>query len=318
MKTKKAGKNNLMKHRKQTEQTTEKRTKAFPQTDLALEAQEYLQAEAGDFPLPGIKVSSAERRGIRTTTVKILDAEGARQLHKPIGTYVTLELEDLNRHKFKAFGRIVQTLAGELAALMRLKEDASVLVVGLGNPDVTPDSIGPRCLKRLLVTRHLMQNIPESYGTLRTVSALQPGVMGSTGMESAEIVKAVVEGTRPDCVIAIDALAAKEVSRICSTVQLSDTGLIPGSGVGNRRSALTERVLGVPVFAIGTPTVTEASALLSNTEKDVAPDCIITPRDIDTKAGQIAALIAGSINLALHSNLSRDQISQFVETLENG
>lgn len=290
-------------------------TQKPPRTDLAMEEREYFQQEAGgSTQLPGVEANVAVRRGIRTTTVRILSEEGAVQLHKPIGTYVTLELEELNRHQRKAFSRVTQTLAGELAALMQLPQDASVLVVGLGNPDVTPDSIGPRCLKRLLVTRHLRQTIPESFGTLRAVSALQPGVMGSTGMESAEIVRAVISKTKPDCLLVIDALAAREVSRICSTVQLSDTGLTPGSGIGNRRAALTKQELGIPVFAVGTPTVTEAACLFPEEKKQEAADCIVTPRDIDEKAEQIAALIAGSINLALHSGLTGDQIAQFVET----
>lgn len=287
----------------------------LPKTDLALEEQEFLQKEAGQTAqLPGVEVKTAIRRGIKTTEVRIINEEGERQLRKPVGTYVTLELSDLNRHQRKAFERIMQTLAGELAMLMKLKKDASVLVVGLGNADVTPDSVGPRCLKKLLVTRHLMDQLPDSFGPLRAVSALQPGVMGSTGMESAEIVRAVISETRPDCVIVIDALASREVSRLCTTVQLSDTGLTPGSGLGNRRAALTEQALGVPVFAIGTPTVTEASGLLSAGEKEAAADCIVTLRGIDEKAEQIAALIAGSINIALHSDLTGDQIAQFVET----
>lgn len=290
----------------------------LPKTDLALELQEYLQTEAGqDTKLQGVEAKTVSRHGIRTTTVRITDAEGARQLQKPVGTYVTLELEELNKHRQRAFARITETLAGEMALLMKLPKDASVLVVGLGNPDITPDSVGPRCLKKLLVTRHLQQYIPEAFGRLRTVSAMQPGVMGSTGMESAELVKAAASVIRPDCVIAVDALAAREVSRICSTVQLSDTGLIPGSGIGNRRSALTERELGVPVFAIGVPTVTDAAALLPPSERASAADCIVTPRGIESKTAQIADLIAGALNLALHSGLTGAQISQFVENCEN-
>lgn len=289
----------------------------LPRTDLALEEREYIQRESGQSTeLSGVQVRTAIRRGIKTTTVRITDAEGEKQLRKPIGTYVTLELDALNRHQLKAFQRVTETLAGELASLMKLTRDASVLVVGLGNEDVTPDSIGPRCLKRLFVTRHLQQQIPDSYGTLRTVSALAPGVMGSTGMESAELVRAVITKLHPDCIIAIDALAAREVSRICSTVQLTDTGLIPGSGVGNRRAALNTQTLGIPVFAIGTPTVTEAAWLMPEGRAAEAADCIVLPRNIDEKADQIAALIAGSLNLALHSNLTRDQIAQFVETCE--
>lgn len=297
-----------------TEQVPERGQKR-PRTDLALEEREYVQQEAGQCTaLPGVQAKTTVRRGIKTTTVRILNAEGERQLRKPVGTYVTLELEELNRHQIKAFGRITQTLAGEIAELMKLPHDASVLVVGLGNPDVTPDSIGPRCLKHLFVTRHLIGQIPESFGKLRVVSALQPGVMGSTGMESAEIVRAVIAETHPDCAVAIDALAARDVSRICSTVQLTDTGLTPGSGIGNRRAALTKQELGIPVYAIGTPTVTEAADAFAPEQKQAAIDCIVTPRTIDAKADQIAALIAGSLNLALHSGLTYDQIAQFVET----
>lgn len=290
----------------------------LPKTDLALEVHEYLQTEAGQASkLQGVTAKTVSRHGIRTSTVRILDAEGERLLQKPIGTYITLELEELNRHKLRAYQRTTETLAGEMALLMKLPAEAAVLVIGLGNPDITPDSIGPRCLKKLLVTRHLQQYIPESFGKLRTVSAMQPGVMGSTGMESAEIVKAAISVIRPDCIVAIDALAAKEISRICSTVQLSDTGLIPGSGIGNRRSALTKQELGIPVFAIGVPTVTDAAALLPPSEYGSAEDCIITPRNIEEKTGQIAALIADALNLALHSGLTGAQISQFVEHCEN-
>ncbi len=305
---------------KKAKQDTEKKQdilKKRPYTDLALEEREYVQQEAGQCTaLPGVQAKTTVRRGIRTTTVRVLDAEGERQLRKPIGTYVTLELEELNRHQIKAFARITQTLAGEIADMMKLSPEASVLVVGLGNPDVTPDSVGPRCLKRLFVTRHLTGQLPECFGKLRTVSALQPGVMGSTGMESAEIVRAVISETHPDCVVAIDALAARDVARICSTVQLTDTGLTPGSGIGNRRAALTKQELGIPVYAIGTPTVTEASVVVSETQKQTAGDCIVIPRTIGAKADQIAALIAGSLNLALHSGLTFDQIAQFVETCE--
>lgn len=304
------------KAKQEIKQMTQNMTKR-PCTDLALEEHEYVRREAGQTSsLPGVQAKTNVRRGIKTTTVRILNEEGERQLRKPVGTYVTLELDELNRHQIKAFGRVTQTLAGEIADLMKLPPDASVLVVGLGNPDVTPDSIGPRCLKRLFVTRHLMGQLPESFGKLRTVSALQPGVMGSTGMESAEIIRAVICQTHPDCIIVIDALAASDISRICSTVQLTDTGLTPGSGIGNRRAALTKQELGIPVFAIGTPTVTDASVVVSEAQKQAAGDCIVIPRTIDAKADQIAALIAGSLNLALHSGLTYDQIAQFVETCE--
>lgn len=283
-------------------------------TDLALEERELWHAEAGQSTqIPGVLAQQTVRRGIRTTLVRVLDAQGSRELHKPEGTYVTLELDELRRHELRAFHRVTQTLAGELAALMRLPEQASVLVVGLGNEDVTPDALGPLVLRRLLVTRHLQQSESFPYGKLRPVSALQPGVLGTTGMESFDVVRSVVERTKPDVLIAVDALAARSLDRLCSTVQLTDTGIVPGSGVGNRRAALTKKQLGLPVFAIGAPTVADATALLPQADVSSGVDMIVTPRSIDASVRQIAGVIGTALNLSLHNQLTREQIEQFVE-----
>ena len=279
-------------------------------TDLALEQRELWHREAGSAAeLPGVSVSVLQRRGIRTTVVRILDETGARELQKPPGTYVTLELTELERSEPHAFRRVTETLAGELAALLQLQPEAAVLVVGLGNEDVTPDALGPLVLRRLLVTRHLRTD--PALLRLRQVSALQPGVLGSTGMESFEIVRSVVRQTQPDAVICVDALAAREPERLCATVQLSDTGIVPGSGVGSHRAALTKETLGVPVFAIGAPTVTEAAGLLPDALP--AADLIVTPRAIGAKLRRIAAVIGTSLNLSLQNGLTRGQIEQFVE-----
>lgn len=282
-------------------------------TDLALEARELWHREAGQrAAIPGVRAEEVVRRGIRTTVVRILNEAGARELGKPCGTYVTLELSELQRHAANAFRRVSQTLAAEMAALMRLSPESAVLVVGLGNEDVTPDALGPLVLRRLLVTRHLAAERETPFGSLRRVSALQPGVLGTTGMESFDVVRSVVAQTKPDAVIAVDALAARSFDRLCTTVQFSDTGITPGSGVGNRRLTLSRQTLGVPVFAVGSPTVADASALLDGADAKDA-DMILTPRSIDARIRQIAGIIGTSLNLALHNQLTRAQIEQLVE-----
>ena len=287
-------------------------TERSARTDLALEERELWHREAGEAAkLPGVTVRETERRGIRTTVVNIENEQGSRELKKPVGCYVTLELEELQRRELRAFRRVSQTLAGELAALMRLREGQSILVVGLGNEDVTPDALGPLVLRKLFVTRHLTTE-PVPLLPLRPVSALQPGVLGTTGMESFEIVRSVVERTRPDAVIAVDALASRSIERLCATVQLTDTGIIPGSGVGNRRPALTKEELGVPVYAVGAPTVMDAAPLLGSAPSR-GTDLIVTPRSIDTGVRRIAGVIGAALNLSLHNQLSSEQIAQFVE-----
>ena len=283
-------------------------------TDLAMEERELWHKEAGQTTkLPGVAAQEIRRRGILTTVVRVLNEEGAKELHKPVGTYVTLELEELNRKKLRAFHRVTETLAGEIADMMKLRPESSVLVVGLGNEAVTPDAVGPQSLKSLLVSRHLTTAFPEHYGDIRPVSALAPGVLGTTGLESAEIVRSVVEKTRPDALVVIDALASRSISRLCTTVQLTDTGIVPGSGVGNSRAAFTRESLGLPVYAIGVPTVTDAGALVSTEQNDACADMIVTPRNIDARMKEIASVIAWGLNLALHSNLTREEIAQFVE-----
>lgn len=280
-------------------------------TDLAMEERELWHREAGQAArIPGVEAEETVRRGIRTTAVRIRSEEGSRELHKPQGSYITLELDDLRRMEEHAFRRVSRTLAGELAALMRLPEKASVLVVGLGNEDVTPDALGPLVLRRLFVTRHLTEALAP-LASLRPVSALQPGVLGTTGMESFEVVQSVLERTKPDALIAVDALAARSVGRLCATVQLSDAGITPGSGVGNSRLALTREKLGLPVFAIGAPTVVDAGALLPDGAENGA-DMIVTPRSIDAQVRALAGLIGTALNLSLHNQLTQEQIEQFV------
>ena len=291
----------------------QQQTAAAVRTDLALEEREQWHREAGAAAaLPGVQAKEVVRRGVRTTVVRILNRQGEQELHKPQGTYVTLELRPEEHRALPAFRRVTQALAAEVVALMHLSETASVLVVGLGNESVTPDALGPMVLQRLFVTRHLLELDAAPFPHLRPVSALQPGVLGTTGMESFDVVRAVIDRVKPDAVVAVDALAGRSPERLCATVQLTDTGIVPGSGVGNRRPAFTPETLGLPVFAIGVPTVMDATAQRTQ-DGDPNADMILTPRSIDAKLRQISRVIGASLNLALQPQLTGAQIEQFVE-----
>ena len=225
--------------------------------------------------------------------------------------------------------RLAHTLAGMLPEL------GSVLVIGLGNRRITADSLGPRTIDGVLVTRHMRENTPVPLkGRLRSVSAVAPGVLGVTGLETAEMVQGVVEHTKPDAVIAVDALAARETCRICTTLQISDTGIQPGSGVGNHRLGLNEETLGVPVIAVGVPMVVYASTIVRDaldllsedmpadgTDHTAAldsmvdrvverrlGDLVVTPREVDERVTQMARLLSGGLNRALQSRLAAEEI----------
>ena len=280
-------------------------------TDLAMEAHKLWQESAETTTeLPGVRALTRQHRGLDVTTVQILDHAGEQALGKPAGTYITLELEPQRLRESAYPQRAAQALARQLRRLLRLRPGQSVLVVGLGNAAVTPDAVGPRVLEYLLVTRHLQMD------ALRPVSALSPGVLGATGLESAEIVRGVVERVRPARVVVADALVSRDPNRMCSTVQLADTGIVPGSGVSNSRAAFNAETLGVPVVAVGVPTVVEARTLCADLLEQAgalgrlpdsllpAPGLMVTPRDVDSAMTRIAALVGTAINQALHSNLS--------------
>ena len=239
-------------------------------TDLALEAKESCEAKDGQ--PRGVRVTEQEdpEREIYTTTVVIETENGARVMGKPVGTYITLEAPNMSSPDEDYHAEISEALAGHIRALMRTEDDKrkSVLVVGLGNREVTPDALGPEVVGNLRITRHMIRvygRVSAELQQAAEVSALVPGVMAQTGMETAEIVRGVVRESRPDLVIAVDALAARNVHRLASTIQLTDTGIHPGSGVGNHRRGMTRENLGVPVIAIGVPTVVGAAAIVHGT-----------------------------------------------------
>jgi len=284
-------------------------------TDLAMEAHQLWQESAAETTeLPGVRAATRQRRGLTLTTVEILDRTGQEALGKPPGTYVTLELEPTRLRESAYRLKAVEVLAEQLAALLRLKAGESILVVGLGNAAVTPDAVGPRLVTQLLITRHL------GLESLRPVSAVAPGVLGSTGLESAEIVRGVVERSRPARILVVDALVSREPNRIGSTVQLADTGIVPGSGIGNHRAAFNAETLGVPVIALGVPTVVDARSLCIDlldgaaAEPTLLPDpgWMVTPRDIDPVIDRIAGLCAAAVNRALHPQLQPDELEALV------
>ena len=265
-------------------------------TDLAAE-----DLPQGGGELPGVRSEAFDRDGFHVTRVEILDPQGASILCKPTGSYVTMDIEAFFRRRENAFGAAAALLSELLRELLPLSAADSVLVAGLGNPAITPDAVGPETASLTLATRHLREQLPEEFSAFRPVSVFRTGVLGTTGIESAEVIRSLCRAVQPDAVIVVDALASRSPEKLCRTVQLADSGIVPGSGVGNDRAELSRRVLGVPVTAIGVPTVVDAGDGL-----------IVTPRDIDRCVKDAGRLIAYALNLALHPALTLSDVDLFV------
>ncbi|MFB6469396.1 GPR endopeptidase [Cytobacillus sp. Hz8] len=245
-------------------------------TDLAVEAREMVIAERSRSvqegedlsQIEGVMIKEKENHDMKISLVEITKV-GEEQIGKKAGKYLTIEVVGIRGQDTELQKQVEEVFAEEFSLFLRglgIREDASCLVVGLGNWNVTPDALGPQVCENLLVTRHLYQLQPESVEKgFRPVSAIAPGVMGLTGIETSDIIMGVVEKTKPDFVIAIDALASRSIERVNSTIQISDTGIHPGSGVGNKRKELSKKTLGIPVIAIGIPTVVDAVSITSDT-----------------------------------------------------
>jgi len=291
-------------------------------TDLALEAREIWQESAGETTkLQGVVATDENAHGYKVTRVEILDEAGEQALGKKRGSYITIELDPLRRREESAFARGVYAIRDQLMPLLQLQEDDTVLVIGLGNRAITPDAIGPLTAKHTLATRHLVDQLPAHFGNFRRVTVIQTGVLGTTGLESAEMVQALAKELRPDCIIAVDALASRKLSRVCRTVQLCDTGIAPGSGIGNRRAELNREMLGVPVIAIGVPTVVDAGTLASDLLEESGQgtiasahfqpfggSMIVTPKEIDTQVADMSKLLGYALNCALHQDLTVEDV----------
>lgn len=299
-------------------------------TDLALECRELLTEEVSS-------ITSTEETvdNIKITHVKIENEDGARKIGKPIGNYITIEIDSLQYESDELCDKASEIVCKELKKLIK-SDNSAVMVVGLGNRYITPDSVGPKCVSKIFVTRHLKDVKVENFSfDFRPVSAVAPGVLGITGIETEETISSITEKIKPDIIIAVDALAARDLKRLGTTIQISDTGINPGSGVGNNRKELSEKSLGVPVIAIGIPMVVDASTMTDstieiisnyiNTHSDTplfkmlgsissedraklidealrgkSENMIVTPNNVDVISEQAAQIIADGINMALH------------------
>lgn len=317
-----------------------------PYTDLALEAAEALAENLKEDS--GVQVKTSDSDEASLTVVKIVNDEGVKETGKPIGTYITIESPYMRENTPDIHQDLKKIFADSLSELCNLKEEDTVLIVGLGNRYVTPDSLGPKVISGIMVTRHLKDSLPEEIkADVRPVAAITPGVMGLTGIESAEIIKGIVDKIHPSLVIAIDALAARKTSRINATVQMSDTGVTPGAGVGNTRGALNKETMGVPVIAIGVPTVVDAATLVNDSLNSILSEMVeasekgkdfyntlislsdeekyplisacldpycgnmfVTPKEVDSVVETLADIIADGINMALQRGINLDNVNK--------
>lgn len=290
-------------------------------TDLAIENKEMYDSNNKD---KGVEISGVEvetekyQDAVNITRIKITDENGSKALSKPLGNYITLEVEGIVDGTDELKEKTSIALANELKRLIKFHNKLKVLIIGLGNDKVTPDSLGPYTVSKVKVTRHYFL-MYEATGDeeMSCVSGFTPGVMGSTGMESAELIKSAAAIAKPEVIIAIDALAARDIDRISTTIQMSDTGISPGAGTGNMRKELTERTLGTKVIAIGVPTVIDSRTLIMDSlsgfltdpagaerymEKN-GKDMIVTSTDIDQVIKDFSQIIANGINITLHPGI---------------
>lgn len=293
----------------------------FFRTDLALEEREMINTD-----IEGVDFYVEEFEDTKVSTLKIHSDKAAKQLRKDKGNYITIEVPALT-DDFKNTEDRVRIIADEIQKI--IPPSGPILVIGLGNINITPDALGPKSTSLVLATRHISGEIARSIGLegLRSVAVLAPGVLGQTGIEIGEIILSLVNKLNPSAVIAVDALASKKLQRLGCTIQISNTGISPGSGIGNMRLPLNKSTLGVPVVGIGVPTVVDATTLVSdllnvssqeefdNFKEKISPrgeKMIVTPREIDLLIQRASKLIAMSINCALHPNFSTDDLLALV------
>lgn len=323
-------------------------------TDLAVEAKEMAQGPQRT-PIPGVNEEVEEADGIKVTRLGVANNAGSQAIGRAIGNYVTLEVPALRNGDTGLQQKVSIVFAREFEQFLTrigINKDSSILIVGLGNWNVTPDSLGPLVVENALVTRQFYELVPDQISPgYRNVSAIAPGVLGLTGIESSEVVQGIVDRTKPDAIIAIDALASRSLERINTTIQIADIGIHPGSGIGNKRRGLTQEILGVPCIAIGVPTVCYASTIVNNVlemmkthfgqvrdgaahtkeimgllddiseherlalVKEVLEplghDLIVTPKEIDEFIEEIANIVASGLNAALHDAVDPGNVGAY-------
>lgn len=325
----------------------------YPRTDLAIEISDAIRLEKdSDYQIPGVEIATKEEEegAIKITRVRILDEEGESQMGKPKGDYITIECPGIKQNQPSLHERVIDVVSQTIGSLLPkvTGRPLNVLVIGLGNRFATPDTLGPKVVNEVFVTRHVAIKAPDLIeDDVAHLSAFAPSVMGLTGIETAEIIEGVAQNVKPDCLIAIDALAAREVSRINSTIQISDTGISPGAGVGNKRKELNEETIGCKVIAVGVPTVVDTATLVSDTlrnliahmleqaehsplydmlkdlrdeehyqlVKETLPpevsELFVTPKEIDEIMEYLASIIANSINIAVHPCMTLEDINKY-------
>lgn len=318
-------------------------------TDLAVEAKE-LYEEQNKERISGIKINEYFDSGVKITDVDILDENGERNMGKPIGKYITLEMPETFMHDKDVMDDVSRVFSKSLSGIIKLDKSMTTLVVGLGNWNVTPDALGPKVVSRLMITRHLKELVPDKIDeNIRPVCAISPGVLGLTGIETGEIIRSLADKIKPNLIVCIDALASRKTERVNKTIQVGNTGISPGSGIGNRRMEISEKTLGIPVIAIGIPTVVHA-ATLANDTIDIALDelinkstkgsefytmlknldreekqnlinevlypelgnMIVTPKEIDLVIDVVSKIVANGINIALQPALGLEDINKYI------
>ncbi|MEG2290772.1 MAG: GPR endopeptidase [Clostridium sp.] len=318
-------------------------------TDLAIEAREmYKRDNKSD--IEGVIVEEETEGEIKISTVTIETDEAGEKIGKPKGNYITIDFPEYTHYDGESMDKVSDVVANVLRRLVSMPDEKTALVVGLGNWNVTPDALGPKVSEKIMVTRHLKEVMPDVIDdSVRSVCTIAPGVLGITGIETGEVIKSLVNKIKPDLVICVDALGSRKLERVNRTIQIGDTGISPGAGVGNHRMKINEETLGVKVIAIGVPTVVDAatmandtidllldeligkaeegkefynmlksvdknekSALIKEVLNPFLGDLMVTPKDIDTIVDSLSKIIANGINMAIQPNLDMEDINKFM------
>lgn len=318
-------------------------------TDLAIEAKEDY-SKAHEDEIDGVIVDKDMINDTKVTKVTIKNENGANKLGKPVGNYITIDIPEYTVYDGEIMENVSEVVGKTMKALVNMTQDKTALVVGLGNWKVTPDALGPKVVEKIMVTRHLKDVMPDAIDdSIIPVCAISPGVLGITGIETGDVIKALVEKIKPDLVVCVDALASRRIDRVNKTIQISDTGISPGAGVGNHRMKINEETLGVKVIAVGVPTVVDAATIandsidlvidefINKSEKDSAfynmiksidkhekemlikellnphvGDLMVTPKEVDLVIDSLSKIIANGINISLQPNLDMDDINKFM------
>jgi len=321
-------------------------------TDLAVEAKEIYENENKNSKnkIPGVAVKEYTEKDIKVTDVTILDESGEKAMGKPKGTYITIDMPKFTHYDSGIMENVSRVLSKSITNITKLDDSMTALVVGLGNWNITPDAVGPKVISKLMITRHLKELVPDTIDEgIRPVCAIAPGVLGITGIETGEIIRAVADKIKPNLIICIDALASRKMERVNSTIQIGNTGISPGSGVGNKRMEISEKTLGIPVIAIGVPTVVDAATMANDTIDMVLDEMIgqskqggefynmlrsidknekqrmiqdildpyvgnlmVTPKEVDLVIDSVSKVIANGINIALQPALDLEDINKFL------